>query len=343
MSLSRSLLSVRPASPAWCLLLLCLIILPVRQLKAEMVDRVVAVVNDDVITLSELDAEGQNVFRKIAATTPAENLAAELAAARADILETLIDKRLIAQKAAAKNITVSDAEVDAAFGNVLQRTRMTREQLLAKLQEAGLNETVYKTTLKSQILQNKLVGADVSSKIVVTEDMILDYYDTHYISRVDDGAFYLLQMGFSWQDPENGETSKAAQDAHKEDARKRAERVHNLARAGQDFGALARKFSDLPSRVDGGDIGTFQLNDMAAYMRDAVSELQPGEISEIIETPAGYQFFKLLSSGEDAIIKKASYEAVKDTIKQELYDEELQRAYAQWVRELKDQAYIQKL
>jgi peptidyl-prolyl cis-trans isomerase SurA len=335
--------SVRLANICHCLVFLSLVILPATHLHAELVDRVVAVVNDEIITLSELDKEGQTIFRKIAATTPAAQLESKLTEARAEILDTLIDKRLISQKAAAQNITVSDAEVSSALDNVLKRTRMTREQLLEKLKESGVNEDIYKSTLKSQILQNKLVGADVQSKIVVTEEMVRDHYDTNYTSSIEQGAYYLLQMGFSWDDPQGRSLSQAAMYANKIDAEKRAERVHSLAKTGQDFGTLARKFSDMPSKEDGGDIGTFELDDMAEYMQKAVAGLQPGDISEVIETPIGFQFFKLLSAGNDAIVRTSPYEKVKDDIKQELMDKELQKAYAQWVKELKEQAYIQKL
>lgn len=343
MSIARRLRSFGPSIISVYFVLTLSILLSSMALKAEMVDRVVAVVNNDVITLSELDTEGETTFRKIAAMTPSANLAAELSAARAEILETLIDKRLINQKAAEKKLTVSEAEIDTAFNSILQRNNMTREQLLAKLGEAGVDEKAYRITLRTQILQNKLVGADVTSKIVVTEEMILDYYDTHYIEHENSGGYYLLQIGCSWENPAKTEVPKAAEHANKTDARKRAERVHDLATSGKDFAELARTFSDLPSKVDGGDIGTFRPDDMAEDMRNAVSGLKPGDVSEIIETSSGYQFFKVLSSGEDAIIKKASYEAVKDSIKQQLFDQEVKKAYAEWVKKLKDQAYIQKM
>jgi peptidyl-prolyl cis-trans isomerase SurA len=338
-----SLHSVRPANIFHCLIFFSLLILPASRLHAELVDRVLAVVNDEIITLSELDKEGQSIFRKIAATTPAAQLEEALADARAEILETLIDKRLISQKAAAQKITVSDDEINAALDNVLKRTRMTKEQLIEKLKESGVNEDIYKSTLKSQLLQNKLVGSDVQSKIVVTEQMVRNHYDTNYTSRIEEGAYYLLQMGFSWEDPQGRDLSQAALYANKSDAQKRAERVHSLATSGQDFGTLARKFSDLPSKEDGGDIGSFELDDMAEYMQQAVKGLQPGDISAVIETPIGFQFFKLLSAGDDSVVKTSSYDTVKEEIKQELLDKELQEAYAQWVKELKEQAYIQKL
>lgn len=343
MSLNSRSVPAHPVSILVCTIFFVITFFQATPVRAELVDKIVAVVNDEVITLSEIEAEGQEIFRKITATSPGHEITEQLATARASILNTLIDKTLIAQKADELNISVTESEIEAAYNNVLTRNRITREQLLSKLESSGISEAVYRTTLKSQLLQNKLVGTDVHAKIVVTEEMIQKHYDANYTSRLENGAYYLLQMGFSWQAPEGKEIIDAATAANKLDAQKRAERIHNLVKAGQNFETLASKFSDLPSKVDGGDIGTFQLDEMADYMRDAVADLKTGEVSEIVETPAGYQFFKLLSAGDDDVVQKAAYATVKDEIKQKLYDEELQKAYGQWVKDLKDKAYIQKL
>ena len=82
---------------------------------------------------------------------------------------------------------------------------------------------------------------------------------------------------------------------------------------------------------------------MARSMRDVVVSLQPGEISEIVETPSGYQFFKLLSGDKNAIVVTASYEAVKEEIREKIFEEKLKVAYAEWVKKLKEEAYIKKL
>lgn len=326
-----------------CLSLAAPLAVPLQTRAAQLVDKVVAVVNDEIITLSELNEEGKTVFKRIAATTPAAQLEETLLHAREDVLDSLIDKRLIAQKAAANNITVSGSEVDAAFESTMRRNGITREELLAKLAEAGLDEATYRSTLKSQILQSKLVGSEVHSKIVITEDMIQKLYREQYTSEIENGAYYLLQMGFSWAAADGGEQSAASRYANKMEARKRAERIRNLVVAGQDFGELARKYSDLPSAEDGGDLGTFLLDDMAPDMQAAVAELKNGEVSEIIETGAGYQFFKVLSAGEDVVVEKAPYESVREEIRNALFEDEAEQTYKAWVKDLKDKAYIQKL
>ena len=119
--------------------------------------------------------------------------------------------------------------------------------------------------------------------------------------------------------------------------------MYQLAKSGEDFKSLAEKFSDLPSASDGGDIGVFTLDEMAPFMRDAVAELHPGQLSQIVETPAGFQFFKLLTMQDEAAVETAAFDAVKEEIREKLFEEKLKVAYTNWVKKLKEEAYIQKL
>lgn len=308
---------------------------------AELVDRVVAVVNDDVITMSEVNEEGRGFFQKISEQVSGEELAAALRRAREEVLDGLIDKKLIAQEAVKQKLDVSKEEVDAALKQMSESNRMTPEQFQAQVRSMGMTDDVYRDNLRTQILQSKLMNKEVRSKIIITEDMVLDYYDTNYAKQVEQGGYYLLQMGFTWK--KNGVPSENVGKEVRESTRKRAEQVHRMAAAGQDFATLARKFSELPSAKDGGNIGTFQREDMADYMQRAVLPLKPGELSPVVETPDGYQFFKLLSSQEGGIVLQAPLEGVKEEIKGLLYEEKLKEALAVWVKGLKESAYIKKM
>jgi peptidyl-prolyl cis-trans isomerase SurA len=325
---------------ALCLLLFFIIcLLTPLYLFAEVVDKVVAVVNDEVITLSELEEETAGLYRSIAQDNSAESTLDALEEAREATLNSMIERRLIKQKAKKYNITVTDEDVNNAYEGMRKKMSLNPLEFQQKLAESGLTEESYRYKLKSQILQQKLLSFDVRDKIVVTDEMVLDYFDENYTSKVDKGSYYLLQMGFSW--PKTNDPEQLA--ATKKETREKAERVYNLAKGGQDFKSLAKKFSDLPSASDGGDIGSFTLDEMAPAMRDAVAPLKPNELSKIIETPAGYQFFKLLSGDKNAIVVSASFEAVKEDIKQKIFEEKLKEAYSEWVKKLKDDAYIQRL
>jgi peptidyl-prolyl cis-trans isomerase SurA len=309
---------------------------------AQLVDRVVAVVNDDVITMSEVNDEGKGYFKKINEQAPPTQLEDALTRAREEVLGNLIDKKLIAQEAAKQGVSVSDEEVQAAAEQMLIGNKITREMLETQLGQMGMTYDAYLNTLHNQILQSKLVNYEIRSKIIITDDMILDYYDANYTRHVSDGGYYLMQMGFIWGTSDDN-ASVAVKYADKMDAKKRAERVHALVIGGQDFRSLAQKFSDLPSAADGGDLGVFQKDDMAPYMQDAILKLNPGEISEVIETPSGYQFFKLLSSQDGQIVVQASFGSVKEEIREKLYDQKLKEQFDEWVINIKEQAYIKKL
>ncbi len=306
---------------------------------SELIDKVVAVVNNDIITLSEVEQEAEGLYRVIAQKNSGDSQLQILAEAREKTLDALIDRKLISQKAMQHNVSVSEEEIENGYEKVRNRSGFSKEEFIKKLEESGMTEKSYRANLGAQILQSKLVSFDVRSKIVITEAMILDSYDENYTYRVEEGSYYLLQIGFVIdKSTESGDITK-----NKENTRKRAERVHNLALNGQDFNTLAKKFSDLPSAVDGGDIGTFTLDEMASTMRSAVSSLEPGSISKIIETKVGFQFFKLLSGDNNAIVVTSSFEEAKDEIKQKLFEQKMQEAYSEWIKGLKEKAYIQKL
>ncbi len=307
---------------------------------AAVVDRVVAEVNNEVITLSEIEEEGKGLFKRIALEVPAEDRLSAIEQLRKDILRSMIDKKLIRQEAAKQGITVTSAEVDDMFEQMLLASKMTREDLDRQLEQSGVDEATYRSTIESQIYQNKLLNRDVRSKIVITEEAILDYYDTAYTKHIPEGGYYLLQIGISWGETEGEDLDPAVVEQAKLSALQRAERVHKLAQSGSDFKELARKFSDLPSASEGGDIGVFEESEMASYMRGAVTSLDPGQVSAIIETPVGYQFFKLLSSKEGGIVTIAPYSEVKEEIREVLYDQVLRKEFEDWIEEIRSEAYI---
>lgn len=318
---------------------LCMFLLIPRYLSAEVVDKVVAVINDEVITLSELDEETNSLFKSITKDNPTAPVADVLKQAREMALNGMIEQHLIQQKAKKYKVSVTDEDVEVAYEKMRTGMSLDPAEFRHKLESSGLTEEAYRSRLKVQILQSRLLSYDVRSKIIVTEDMIRDYYDRNYTSKGEKGGYYLLQIGLSW--PKNEDPEKLA--IAKKETREEIERVYKLAKSGEDFKSLAKKFSDLPSAGEGGDIGVFTINEMARSMRDAVGSLKPGEISEIVETTSGFQFFKLLSGENNAVAASTSYESVKEEIREKIFEEKLKAAYAEWVKKLKEEAYIKKL
>ncbi|RUM40433.1 MAG: hypothetical protein DSY80_10280, partial [Desulfocapsa sp.] len=224
--------------------------------QAEIIDSCVAVVNNDVITLSEVNEAGQAIFQRIAEQVPSEQLGRALQQARHTVIEKLIEKKLLVQQAKLMNISVSDEEVDRALQRMLEQNNTSKEKFRDELTKMGMTEKQYRENLRDQILGSRLINYEVRSKVIITEDKILDYYDQHYTEQVGAGGYYILQIGIRWDKngaPENPLTAK-------KEAKKKAERILSLAESGKDFKELASQYSDLPSAVDGGDIGVFQAD-----------------------------------------------------------------------------------
>ncbi len=306
---------------------------------ADVVDRVVAIVNNDVITLSEVNEAGKPLFQRIAEQVPSADLQAALQQARRSVIQKLIEKKIMLEEAKKKHVTVSDDEVNKAVESILARNHTTMKQLKTQLAAMGMTEKQYRENLRSQILSSKLINYEIRSKIIIPESKVLDYYDTHYTKHIGEGDYYILQIGCGWKK----DTGTADLKAAKEAAREKIEHVRGLAVAGKDFKELARQYSDLPSAADGGDIGIFKKDEMASYMRDAVTSIKPGEISRVCETPDGYQIFKVLSSKEGKIITKAPFKSVKDDIYQTLYQQKMKVRLKQWLIKMQNQAYIKIL
>lgn len=227
------------------------------------------------------------------------------------------------------HISVTEAEIDQALERVLGRSRMGIEGFQAELRKMGMTERQYREMLKEQVLVSKLMNYTVRSKVVVLEDEIKAYYEQQ--DTKNSGGYYLLQIGFS---PTGGGLPTDPEEA-KRAVLQKADKVHALAEKGSDFKELARRYSDLPSAIDGGDIGIFQKDEMASYMREAVTSLQPGAVSPVIEVPeGGYMIFKLLSIG------RISYESVREEIQDILYKQEMQERYNTWIDEIRNTAYI---
>jgi len=301
--------------------------------RSELVDRVIAVVNEEVITLSDLNQEGAPLFRRITQQVPPGQLDQALLKAREEILSSLIDKLIVQQRAEKLGISVSEEEVDKALQEMLEQRHLSLEAFRRDLALLGMTEDSYRDQVRHQILQSKLVGYEIRSKVVITDQMIEEYYQEHYLNKRQQGAYHILQMGFTW-DPKVPETRR--------EARKRAEKARGRVLAGEDFRMVARELSELASAEDGGDIGVFQKEEMASYMREAVLPLNAGEVSPIIETPAGFQFFMLLSRQGNARAQRP-LEEVRDEIRDILYKQAMDSQYQKWVQQLRDEAYIKKM
>jgi peptidyl-prolyl cis-trans isomerase SurA len=301
-------------------------------LAAKIIDRVVAEVNDDVITLSELNEEGKEILQRINDQAPADQVEEALKRARKEVLARMIDRKITVQMAEKMNITATEPEIDSAIQSIIAQNKTTEQIFKKELAALGISETAYRNSIREQILQSKLLGYEVNSKIVVTEEKAREYYKNTYMRNIEKDGYYLLQIGFIW----DGSSPREA-------ALERAREAWVRAMAGEKFTSLARAVSELPSAYNGGDIGVVKALEMAPEMQKTVTALRPGEISAIVETAATAFFFKLLAVNREGKILSAPFESVREDIFDILRQEEHEKLYNKWVQKLRGEAYIKEL
>ncbi len=294
----------------------------------EVCNRIVAVVNDDVVTLYELN-------ERIKELTGAEPLDLETQNAEAffdarkKVLDLLIDEKIAQDKIKELGFEVSSRGVDAAIEKIKESNQWTHEDLAAFLESKGMNFDQYRKTVKKEIEQGRLIEFEVKSKIIVSDEAIKQYYDDHIdeFKKTDEvriGLILLEAENPSDPDPGGSLVSKAEQIAHQ-------------LKQGEDFTELARRFSQGPNAEDGGDLGYIRTSQIDPKLKKVVDGMKVGSVSDPIITQTGIQFIKVIDKKEKGI---ESVEHVKNKIHTILYKDEIDKRYSAWIKDLRDKAYI---
>jgi len=307
-----------------CTLLALLAVTPTFAL-AKQISGIAAIVNDEVITSTDVDRE-YALMQKEAEKLPAS----EKMGLKSAALNRLVDKKLVEQKIRELDIKVSDEDVRLAIEDVKKQNNLAQEALEQALATQGLTFAQYKVQLKEQLERMRLMSQEVRSKIQVGEREMREYYESHRADYGGSETFHARHIFFK-VDPK-----ASAEDAAK--AEKLAGEVLAKARAGEDFAELAKKYSQDPSAAkDGGDLGTFKRSDMLPEIGDTVAAMKPGDVSSIVSSPAGLHIIKLEQKSQE---KGRSFEEVKDSIEEQLYKKKSDERFNQWVKELRNAASI---
>ncbi len=298
-------------------------------LAAEVLDRIVAIVNDDVITLSEVDELGRSLLLQLPSNPSNSKLPSHL---QHQILEELINRKLTGQEAARLGISVTEQEIDNFIERIKIDNGLTEDDFVKGFTNQGLSLQTFRGQIRENVLRLKLIDQEIKSKVAVSDSQLRDCY----INHIDEyGGYNKVKIQHILLT-----TPEGAKDAQKEEIRKIGENILKLIEEGNDFGALAKRYSEALSASNGGDPGFSKMSEMPQYLRDIVAKMQPGDVSGVVETPIGYQIIKLV--GRD-IVADVQFEQVKDEIYRRLFEEEANRKFMAWLKELRDKSYIKIL
>jgi peptidyl-prolyl cis-trans isomerase SurA len=245
-------------------------------------DRIVAVVNEDIISASELDHRVKELVAQL------EQKGAELPPMEiieAQVLERMIAKRLQLQMAKQLGLSVDDATVTKAIANIAENNQVTLLQLKEILEADGVSFELFREQLREDILINRLKQKEVVDRIVITDQDVRNYLERETGSSRQRSAVHLLHILIATPEGASPEDVQAARD--------KAQGLVQALRDGADFSSMAIRESDARQALEGGDLGWMEPNRIPTLFIQEVDKLEPGAISDPIRNASGFHIIKL--------------------------------------------------
>jgi peptidyl-prolyl cis-trans isomerase SurA len=249
-------------------------------------DRIVAVVNDDVILQSELNDAVLSVQQQYAGHTeqlPPMNVLQQ------QVLNRLVLMRLQIQKAQDQGIHVSDADVDQAIQGVAEQNKLSPEQLRAEVERSGASFASFREQLADQITVQRLHQSVVQDSVSVTDSEIDNLLSSPTYKA---GEVHLAHIQISIP----GGADAAAIQA----AAAKAEQTLAAIKGGMDFNAAAIRYSDAPDALEGGDLGWRRLDEIPPAFADTIASMKPGDVSPALRGPTGFHILKLVDQRQSS-------------------------------------------
>ena len=299
--------------------------------RAELVDKVAAVVNDDVIALSEVEKRAAPEIAAANQNRDPQQRAELRKRALQGALDQLIAEKLLEKEMDDLGIAVTDQEVDLGIEDVRKQNNLEPEQFEQALRGEGYSMKDYREFMRKHLRRLKLVNLKVRNKVKISDKDLRAAYDQWARMEQSDPEIHARHI-----------LVKVEPNAPPAEVAKALEKAKALAaearKPGVDFAELAKKKSDGPSGPDGGDLGTFRRGVMVPEFDKVAFSLPAGGISDPVRTRFGWHVIKV---EERRAVPVKSFEEMKDQLQEKLSREQLEKYTDQYVKELRQQATVE--
>ncbi len=294
----------------------------------ELLEGIAALVGSEIVLVSEVNQIAVPVEEKMRGSGRPES---EILTMRAEVLDRLIESRLIGNVVRRLELSASEAEIDQAVDSIARETGLSLEQLERSVASHGLTVEEYRAKIKSEIERSKVLNSMVRARV-----------------RLDDADVRALYAERFGQQPAGGEEAHLRHllvafgvGVHRDRDTAcvlAAEAATRIASGEASFEELARELSDAdPER--GGELGWIHMQDLAAWMVPVVSSLEVGELSEVVETRFGCNLLQLVERRE---FEPVRFEQVRPTLENALFRNRMEEEYTRWIDSLRQQTYIER-
>lgn len=288
--------------------------------RAEVIERVVAVVNDDAILLSELRRRAAPFLERAMSVPTAQGRMAAIEQLYGEVLQRMVEEQLFIQAAEEMQVTVSNAEVDRAIENVRTQAGLDEASFWNAVRAQGFAPEQYRADVRRQLLRLKVLNHRARGRVNITEEQVRQRYDMMVARSRRTERFRAAQLFFGV--PDGASATEIA------DARRAAMAARESIDDADGFWAAG-----------GVSLGTLSQGDMAPALEDALMGLDEGELSDVVRGPAGFHVF-LLESRQEGEADVPAYEQARMPIYQEMMGEAMEQQEQIFVAELRRRAVI---
>ncbi len=312
-------------------LIFILFFYPAPQLSAENNNRVVAFVNDDVITLYELNNKIEEVTGKTSDEMKSEN-EQQFFKTRDEILDLLIEDTLAKQKIKELDLETTQEEVDSYLEMLKKNNKITQEELIAQLKREGMSYDKFREKIKEEMERRNLIDREVRSKVIISTEEIAQYYESHKKDFEKPGEVHIASIFLVPDSPEDP--------SQLDNLQEKGKKILSRLEKGEEFGVLAREFSNGPGAAEGGDLGNIRISDVDPKIMEIIKSLKDGETSSLINMGNRIQIIKLIKKFETEWVP---LEEAEESIYEKIYDTEMEKRYNDFMALLKKNCYMKKI
>ncbi|HEY7375300.1 MAG TPA: peptidylprolyl isomerase [Polyangia bacterium] len=295
---------------------------------ARMVEKVAAVVGDNVVLASEVEEKAAPLLADVNKVPDPDKRSARAAALRREVLERLIDDELILQQATELKLTVTSEQIDSSIDEIKKQNSIDDDQLREALKAQGMTMATYRADLKRQLLRFRVLNIAVGSRVNVSDEEVKAYYERHMkgAANVQVRASHIFIAI-----PDGADLTAVAE------KKAQAEKIVERAKT-EDFAKLAREVSDdAATRAEGGDLGYFGKDMLPKPIEELVFAMKPGEVRGPVRADRGFHVIKLV----DRKTKDPKpLDDVKDDIRMQLRSKDMERQTKIYLTELRKKTLV---
>jgi len=303
----------------------------VAQTKGIVIEEIVARVNNDIITLSDLQKADLELHEEIlhdCQGCPTEKLEEQYKDRQKDLLRDLIDQSLLVERAKDMAISVETDVIKRLDAVRKQNNIASMEELEKKVEEQGVGWEEYKSQIRNGLLTQEVIRREVGAHINIPSEDVKKYYDAHQQEFVRPEQVVLAEIFLSTEEKSPEEMSSIE---------KKADDLRNRVVKGEDFNEMAKRFSEGSTAKDGGYLGTFERGQLSKQLEDVVFKMDKGQMTDVIQTKTGFEVLKV-EAHYDAGLQPL--DKVENEIMNRLYMQKMQPTMRGYLAQLREQSYV---